>query len=183
MTNPSPRMAIAIAAALVLAACTSAQDALEPSALIGPAGAAATPAAFPAAVPAGDGAALVTDARIRFAPPVGAPATATAPLADRLNARAAARGIVLADAADTAITHQMKGYFSTVTENGRTTVIYVWDVSDPAGTRVHRIQGQVAGAASGAEGWDAVAPQTMETIADETVDKLASWLAGRPSRG
>lgn len=175
-----------VGAAFGLAACTSAQV-MEPSALVGTAPAPAAPAAFPVATPAGPDAtrgattvaAIASDARVQFAPVVGAPATIASPLAGRLSARAGARGIALAGAGDPSATLMMKGYFSTISEGGETTVIYVWDVTDTAGTRVHRIQGQAKAPSSGADGWDDVRPETMETIADQTIDQLAGWLSGR----
>ncbi len=168
---PAPLSAILLAAALILPACTSSQDVLEPSALVGGAAATQQPApAFPLPAPAATAstqqpatvAAIQTDARVQFAPVVGAPAGASTPLAARLSARAGARGISLVGAG-----------------NGQTTVIYVWDVVDPAGTRIHRIQGQAKAPSSGGDGWEDVQPATMESIADETVDRLAAWLSGR----
>lgn len=186
-----------LAVTVALCACTSSQDVLEPSALVGGASAPRTPASAlslaaspamagtptqPAARP-GDLAAIPADARIQFAPVVGAPASATAPLSGRLAAAAGARGLSLAGAGDASATHVMKGYFSAISEGGETTIIYVWDVTDPAGTRVHRIQGQAKAASGGRDGWDNVPAATMETIADETIARLASWLAARPGQG
>jgi hypothetical protein len=71
----------------------------------------------------------------------------------------------------------LKGYFSTLTEGGQTTVIYVWDVYDPAGNRLHRINGQQKAPSGGGEGWAAVPSATMQAIADSTIDQLSSWLA------
>ncbi|MGQ2901740.1 hypothetical protein [Neoaquamicrobium sediminum] len=179
--------------ALVLSACTSTQDVLEPSALVSadtptlppqsdsPSVEPATPA--PAAQPAAgqqtNVAAISTNARVQFAPVVGAASEASRPLAARLSARATQRGITLVQAGDSSATLVMKGYFSTIADDGRTTVIYVWDVVDPAGTRIHRIQGQATSAARG-EGWSSVDAATMESIADRTVDELANWLVARP---
>lgn len=180
---------MAIAAALALAGCTSTQDVLEPSALLGEGTATATPpaAAFPDSQGAGGAqqpttapalAAAAGNARIQFAPVVGAPGEASAPLAARLSSRAGERGVALAGAGESGATHILKGYFSAISDNGQTTVIYVWDVVDPAGNRVHRIQGQARSATRG-DGWDAVEPSTMESIADQTVDQLIVWLAAR----
>lgn len=185
--SPSPARlsAIFIAAGLILPACTSSQEVLEPSALVGGASAAqpSTPAfplpGQPGAAPAQELAAIRTDARVQFAPVVGAPAGASTPLATRLSTRSGTRGIALVGSGDTSATHIMKGYFSAISDSGQTTVIYVWDVVDPAGTRVHRIQGQVNAPSGGGDGWDDVRPATMEAIADETVDRLAAWLSGR----
>lgn len=171
--------ALALAAAVALPACTSTQDVLEPSALVGSGDKPVTSPAFPSAAPAGANsvAAISTDARVQFAPVVGAPANAATPLAARLSASAASRGVSLVADGQSAATLTMKGYFSAITDGGQTTVIYVWDVVDPAGTRIHRIQGQARAPASGGEGWDGVQSATMEAIADETVDRLVGWLA------
>lgn len=123
-------------------------------------------------------AAVKTQARIEFAPVVGADAAKLQPLATRLAARAAQRGIAIAGGAG-APTHVLKGYFSAFTDNRETTIIYVWDVLDPAGNRLHRIQGQQkVPEAKGQGGWNAVTPAIMEAIADRTIDDLAVWLAG-----
>ena len=41
-------------------------------------------------------------------------------------------------------------------------MIYVWDVVDGTGTRLHRIQGQQQAAGGEGEGWNAVQAETME---------------------
>lgn len=173
-----------------VAGCTS-TEVLQPSALVSTetSGASQPPQSFPLAPPATavpaaptqaptQVAAITTNARVRFAPVVGAPSSASTPMASRISARAGQRGIGLTGADDAAATHVLKGYFSVISDAGERTVIYVWDVLDPAGTRIHRIQGQAKGPAGQGEGWDGVQPATMETIADQTVDQLATWLAG-----
>jgi hypothetical protein len=73
----------------------------------------------------------------------------------------------------------MKGYFSALTDNGQTTVIYVWDVLDAAGNRLHRIEGQQKVPPGSGQGFAAVTDDTMRAIADQTIDQLVSWLATR----
>jgi hypothetical protein len=107
---------------------------------------------------------------------VGAAAEAVPPLSGRLTARAGQRGLTLTQGAEGA-THIVKGYFSTITDERGTAVIFVWDVLDPAGNRLHRIQGQERVAGS-AEGWPAVTSATMEAVADRTIDELAAWFQG-----
>jgi len=124
-------------------------------------------------------AAIAANARVEFAPVVGAPTDKVGPLAARLSARAAQRGIGVAAAGDPNATNVLKGYFSAFTDGGRTTVIYVWDVLDPAGNRLHRIQGQQNVTGSQGNGWNAVTPAAMEAIADRTIDDLAVWLSSR----
>lgn len=189
----SPVTIVSLLAAACLSACTSASDVLEPSAIApqsataqavaaadqagGNAAASSTPTA-PAASPA-QTAAAVTRTRIQVAPIVGASVEAAAPLTERLQARAKERGITLAGSADQAATHVLKGYFSVLTEGKDTTVIYVWDIYDPSGNRLHRINGQQkAATVGGAQGWGGVAPASMQAIADQTIDQVTTWLAG-----
>ncbi|UVK40967.1 hypothetical protein LHFGNBLO_002505 [Mesorhizobium sp. AR10] len=191
---------VSLLAALALAACTNAKDVLEPSAITPPTpstqslpapqgdAAVAAPASTPsspapaAASPAtpAQNAAILSKTRLQVAPIVGASVEAATPLTAELQTRARQRGITLAGSTDQTATHVLKGYFSTMSEGKDTTVIYVWDVYDPAGNRLHRINGQQkAPSANGGEGWTAVSPATMQAIADQTIDQFAAWLAGR----
>ncbi|RWC41881.1 hypothetical protein [Mesorhizobium sp.] len=192
---------VSLLAALMLAACTNAKDVLEPSAIASQStqavpttgtGTAATPTtpattAHPSATaqpsapsqPA-KSAAVIARTRLQVAPIVGASVEAATPLTAELQTRAKQRGITLAGSAGQTPTHVLKGYFSTMSEGKDTTVIYVWDVYDPAGNRLHRINGQQkAPSANGGEGWAAVAPETMQAIADQTIDQFATWLGGQ----
>ncbi|MDQ2634518.1 MAG: hypothetical protein M3Y43_12305 [Pseudomonadota bacterium] len=181
-----PSLTASLLAAIALCACSSTQDVLEPSAI-----AASPPApgalqtenqdrAVPVRATSTDATAalnpgIAARTRLRFDPIVGATVEAATPLTERLAERARARGIRLAGNTDPSTTHVLKGYFSTLTEGGQTTVIYVWDVYDAAGNRLHRINGQQK--AGKGEGWPAVSSAAMQAIADSTVDELASWLA------
>ena len=133
------------------------------------------------ATPASQVAAINTNARVQFAPAIGVSAEAVPTLAARLRARAGQRGIAVASSTDRSTTHVMKGYFSAFTDGDETTVIYVWDVLDPAGNRLHRIQGQQKQPGSNGEGWSTVTSSTMEAIADRTIDELAVWLSASSS--
>lgn len=196
--NCSFRLAAPFAALLMVSACTnSGIDAagLQPltadqaalanippppgSGLASPANTLSPPPAESAATAPGQAAAIRTSAKVQFAPVIGTSPGSVNPLASRLMARAAQRGIAVAPAGDATTTHVIKGYFSAFTEQRETTVIYVWDVLDPAGNRLHRIQGQQKVAAAQGEGWNSVTPQTMEAIADRTIDDLATWLVSR----
>ncbi len=190
-------------AAAALSACTSAGDVLQPSSATpqaaqsapgaqeagtettagtAPATAPASPAAVtpPTAASPAQAAAVLARTRLQIAPLVGASVEAAAPLTERLNLKARERGITLVGSADTSATHILKGYFSVLTEGKDTTVIYVWDLYDPSGNRLHRINGQQkAPTAGGTTGWAAVSPATMQAVADATIDQLATWLSGR----
>ena len=184
----SPLLAV-LFAALLISACTSTQDVLEPSAI------AAAPPSEGALSPEGDAVtttpaqtaaagtravlppAIASRTYLRFDPIVGATVEAATPLTERLAISARARGIRLAGSTDPSTTHVLKGYFSALSEGKETTIIYVWDVYDPAGHRLHRINGQQKTPSNGSDGWSAVSPSTMQTIADLTIDQLTAWLA------
>ncbi|WP_315924383.1 hypothetical protein [Mesorhizobium sp. SP-1A] len=193
LKRPARRLGIAasLLAALTLAACNS-SSVLEPSAItpqqkaqaatgqgtattVQPGTTAPAPQPLSAAAKA-----VIGKMRLQVAPIVGAPVEAAGPLTERLNQRSRERGITLVGSSDQTATHVLKGYFSTMTEGKDTTVIYVWDVYDPSGNRLHRINGQQkAASVNGGEGWAAVAPATMQSIADTTVDQLAAWVGGQ----
>lgn len=190
----SHAVALALLTALALAGCTRAKDVLEPSA-IKPPHDADMAAAFPGDVMApaqsstpaqpntpGQSSAALSRTRLQIAPIVGATVEAATPLTERLALRAREQNITLVgSAAGQLSTLMLKGYFSAVTEGADTTVIYVWDLYDAAGNRLHRINGQQkAPSVSGGDGWTAVAPATMQAIADATISQLAAWLASRP---
>ena len=192
---------VSLLAVAMLWGCTRANDVLEPSAIKpaatqgaasatpeGSVGTAAETTPPPAAAAAASASrntaastASLTKVRLQIAPIVGATVEAAAPLTERLAIRARERGIALAGSSGgQTSTHMLKGYFSALTEGADTTVIYVWDVYDPAGNRLHRINGQQkAASVKGGDGWAAVAPATMQAIADATIDQLAAWLGSR----
>ena len=199
---------VSLLVALALASCTNAKDVLEPSAITPPAtsgpattapqgSAAAAPSPTdPATTTVGaatttppltsaQSAAILSKTRLQIAPIVGASVEAATPLTAELQTRAKQRGITLAGSQDQTATHVLKGYFSAISEGKDTTVIYVWDVYDPAGNRLHRINGQMkapsVGNSGGADSWKAVSPATMQAIADQTIDQFAAFLGGKAS--
>lgn len=119
-------------------------------------------------------AAAIAAARVHFASAVGTPAEALKPLQDALNQRARERGLTI-ETADKA-TLVVNGYFSTVAEDRGTLIIYVWDVADKAGNRLHRLQGQEK-VSNTSGGWEAVDSATLTKIGQRTIDELAAWLA------
>lgn len=198
---------VSLLVALALAACTNAKDVLEPSAITPPAtstpstpgtqGSAApapsttdpaiagNPATTTTPVTPAQSAAILSKTRLQIAPIVGASVEAATPLTAELQTRARQRGITLAGSTDQTATHVLKGYFSAISEGKDTTVIYVWDVYDPAGNRLHRINGQQkaastkSGDSGGGDSWKGVSPATMQAIADQTIDQFAAWLGGK----
>jgi hypothetical protein len=116
-------------------------------------------------------------ATIRFLPIIGAPVEVITPLSKQLGNEARSHGLTIKAASDTSSQHILKGYFSALNDGGKTTVVYVWDVLDGTGNRLHRIQGQDTVNATAADLWSVVPPQTMQAIATKTINEYLSWRA------
>ncbi|CAG1015163.1 MAG: hypothetical protein F9K19_24650 [Rhizobiaceae bacterium] len=189
--------AASLSALLCVAACTT-SDVLEPSAIAAPtstitgstttqdvaadasaADALAAPPSGPLPPSSVQTAAIAGQARIHFAPIVGSTVEAVTPLTEQLALRVRESGIAIARSGEPGTTHLLKGYLSAITEGRDTTVIYVWDVLDPAGNRLHRIQGQQKVSGGSGTGWAAVSPNAMRAVADATASELAAWLSAR----
>lgn len=137
-----------------------------------PAGTTATTA--PATPPRSAG---LKPGKLHIAPIVGAPVNVVTPLTHRINDDAKAKGIELAGNNDTGAAYVMKGYFSVLSEDNQTTVLYVWDVLDASGNRLHRIQGQEKVPGAAADSWSVVPASAMQAIADRTMQEYSTWLA------
>lgn len=182
-------MTLLLAGALtsLLAACNSTESALNvqgsQQAASQPAGqpaatAPATPAATPATAPAiPQRSAALKPGKLHIAPIVGAPVNVVTPLTHRMNDDARAKGVELAGNNDPSAAYIMKGYFSVLSEDNQTTVLYVWDVLDASGNRLHRIQGQEKVQGAAADSWSVVPASAMQAIADRTMQEYSTWLA------
>ena len=112
---------------------------------------------------------------IRFLPIIGAPVEAVTPLSRRLGAEARSNGLTIRSASDNSSKYILKGYFSAMNDSGKTTVVYVWDVLDGSGARLHRIQGQESVSGTASDPWAAVPARTMEGIAEKTIRQYLDW--------
>lgn len=115
--------------------------------------------------------------KLHIAPIVGAPVNVVTPLTHRMNDDAKTKGIELAGNNDPSAAYVMKGYFSVLSEDNQTTVLYVWDVLDASGNRLHRIQGQEKVQGAAADSWSVVPASAMQAIADRTMQEYSTWLA------
>lgn len=144
----------------------------ETQAAASPPPAAAEPQQVAALSPAASG-------TIRFLPIIGAPVEAVTPLSRQLGAEARSRGLTIKSSSDPNSEHILKGYFSAFDNGGTTAIVYVWDVLDGSGARLHRIQGQEAAGPAGGDPWATVPASVMQTIATRTMDLYMAWKQGR----
>lgn len=112
---------------------------------------------------------------IRFLPIIGAPPQIMMPLSRQLGAEAREKGLILRDSNGEPAQHILKGYFSAYADNNRTVVVYVWDVLDANGNRLHRIQGQETVPGKAKDPWASVPASTMQIIATKTIEDYQEW--------
>ncbi|HWD13153.1 hypothetical protein P8H26_08975 [Pseudochrobactrum sp. sp1633] len=113
--------------------------------------------------------------QLYIAPIIGAPLEVVTPLSFRFDTIIQTQSIPLVKSADTVADYTLKGYFSNIVESNQTTVLYVWDVMDKQGNRVHRLQGQQK--AAGKSGWASITAPIMNKIADDTMAEYFRWVS------
>ncbi|RYH12559.1 MAG: hypothetical protein EON57_03615 [Alphaproteobacteria bacterium] len=112
---------------------------------------------------------------IRFLPIIGAPVQAVTPLSKELGASARGNGLTIKGSGDETAEHVLKGYLSAFADGDKVTIVYVWDVLDNAGARLHRIQGQQSVKGSGSDAWAAVPADVMREIGVATIAEYMRW--------
>lgn len=117
---------------------------------------------------------------IRFLPIIGAPVEAVTPLSRQLAVAARSNGLTIRPSGDNSTEHILKGYFSALSDDDKVTVVYVWDVLDNAGGRLHRMQGQETLPAKGDDPWAAIPPSVMQAVADKTISGYLAWKEQAP---
>ena len=67
------------------------------------------------------------------------------------------------------------GLLQSFADGAKVNVVYVWDILDANGVRLHRLQGQETVAAKGSDPWAAVTDRVMQDIAAKTLNDYSSW--------
>ena len=119
--------------------------------------------------------AKTSEGSIRFLPIIGAPVQAVTPLSKELGVSARGNGLTIKSSSDQTAEHVLKGYLSAFSDGDKVTVVYVWDVLDNAGGRLHRIQGQESVPGGGADAWAAVPGSVMQEIGVNTIAQYMKW--------
>jgi hypothetical protein len=120
--------------------------------------------------------------------PIAVESIAGAPegVADRfstaLASEAQSRQVELVGGKDQA-RYRVRGYLSAEpTEEGTTSLAFVWDVFDTQKKRAQRLQGaSIASAKAGANPWDTVDQSTVSKAASESMDAIAGFLVSSPA--
>lgn len=125
----------------------------------------------------------LAQAKFAFAPVTGAPATVLTNVSAQLGKEAFAQQVTLVPTDDPAATYIVKGYLSAVGDASGTILVYVWDVFDRSGRRVHRISGQEAAPGANRDPWSGIDTATTTDMARQTISALVAWGRSGPGGG
>lgn len=156
------RLLFLLCATLALSACVSTVS--DKRASFGSNGRSGTESAAPA---------------LAFAPLDGPPQPVADQLAQAFATAAVSRGLTLAPYRQRRSAFVVKGFITVLPGKNGTTAVYVWDILNPDLQRLYRISGQSTDKRQADDPWAALGPETLQSIADNTADKLTSWLATR----
>ena len=115
-------------------------------------------------------------AKFAFAPVQNVPVPVLQVLSTALNQEARAQGLNVVPISDPGRTYEVRGFISAVAEGASTKLVYVWDVVDRSGNRLHRISGQEAGGTPAGDTWTGIGYQTVQLTARQTVASLVNWV-------
>lgn len=128
-------------------------------------------------------AAQPTRARIAIATIIGAPDTVSRQLTASLTRAITAQRVAVSKTKGEPVDYTLRGYVVAAKEGRATKLSYIWDVTNPAGTRVNRITGeQTINGSSTRDPWTAVSPAVIQTIADKTASSFGTWLPNKPAQ-
>ncbi len=146
----------------------------EPSSVVGYASAESTPSPLTSQT-----AAIDPSQSIAFLPVEGAPQSTVSALNRSLRNSSQVHGLGLVPGNTTNAKYRVKGYFSALNDGTGTLLVYIWDVVDQNGNRIHRINGRERTGNASADPWQSITDQEISAVADTTAAKLKSWVEAR----
>lgn len=160
-----PGLAVLFCAILLAAGCQTSSR-FEPPAGTGAGAGASVPAPVKGAA-----------AKFAFAPIEGVPVPILQAMSNALNQEAGQKRVNVVPASDPAAVYTVRGYLTAVAEGQNAKLVYVWDVVDRQGTRLHRVTGQeIGGAFRNGDPWTGVGMANITEAARKTMDSLANWV-------
>lgn len=114
--------------------------------------------------------------KVSFLPVTGAPQRAVTSLTAALKSSAQKNSIQLIPSNLGTTKYKIKGYFSALNDGSGTLVVYVWDVLNTSGKRIHRISGQQRTGKNDTDPWAAISEAELGRVADDTMARLSSYL-------
>ncbi len=123
--------------------------------------------------------AVDTSRAITFLPFEGAPQIKTVSLNRFLNSSAQANSLTVFPATRAGAKYKVKGYFSALNDGNGTLLVYVWDITDGTGKRLHRINGRERTGTTRTDPWQAITDAEIQRVAQTTTARIKTWVAKR----
>lgn len=117
------------------------------------------------------------DARFVFVDIKGAPAQQRMAFEKAITEEATTRKLNVVQPNDPSATYVVKGYLSAIGDRAGTLLVYVWDVTDMTGKRLHRVSGQESAGGSSNDPWSGISDEAVTTAASRTIDDLIAWIS------
>ncbi|MDQ0314224.1 hypothetical protein [Amorphus orientalis] len=119
-----------------------------------------------------------SDVTFAFEPFTGMPGNVADALAEQIAEQAETYDIVLTKRVDADATYRVKGFLSSVSTDNGASIVYVFDVFDASGTRLHRITGNQQSTVTAGDPWSGVGTAILRQIALDLILELQGWLGG-----
>ncbi len=116
------------------------------------------------------------DAKFAFVQITGAPTVHEMAFSTALNSEATERKINIVPEGDPSATYLVKGYLSAISDGTGSLLIFVWDVTDLNGQRLHRVSGQETYKGNRTDPWSGIGTTEIDSAARRTIDDLAAWV-------
>lgn len=124
-------------------------------------------------------ASLDTSKAVTFLPFEGAPRVKATSINRLLSSTARNNNLSVLPATRAGAKYKVKGYFSALTDGNGTLLVYVWDVTDNTGRRLHRINGRERSGLTKSDPWEAISDRQIESMTNKTTARLKAWVDKR----
>lgn len=116
---------------------------------------------------------------VTFLPVLGPPQSAISQLSSSIRNSAQGNSVTIIPKGQTGATYQVKGYFSALDDGTGTRLIFIWDVLDRNGRKIHRISGEERTSSRNANPWSAIDSGMITNIVERTMQNLRGWMSTR----
>lgn len=113
-------------------------------------------------------------AKIQIAPIIGSPDNVARDLAAQLTTAIERNRLTVAKAPNVTAEYTLRGYIVASREKTGSKISYIWDITDPAGKRIKRLEGEELAPGAGKDPWSSVTPQVVQRIADKAASQIAT---------
>ncbi len=113
---------------------------------------------------------------LSFLPFSGVPVNTADAIYKTVRSRATVENVTLALRLDEPATYRIRTYINAVGGSDSSTFVFIVEIYDTAGKRVHRFVGQEYGPGASGDPWSGIDTPTIKHIGERMLDGVKSWL-------